>query len=112
MVTDLIQSVQANISVIDTAEENGVRSYIFAPCIVYGEGEGFGNKISIQDVTLVQAAKGLRQVYQPDSDNPVRALRCFPQEVETKISIDMACMSYYRHCHSIPADTAKDPRRV
>ncbi|PYH97947.1 hypothetical protein BO71DRAFT_480833 [Aspergillus ellipticus CBS 707.79] len=47
---------RANVNVIDTAEANGVRSYIFAPCIVYGKGEGFGNQTSIQDVAIVDAA--------------------------------------------------------
>jgi len=57
--------------VIDTAERYGVRSYIFAPCIVYGEGEGFGNRTSIQDVAIVKAAKKARRVYKVDLDNPV-----------------------------------------
>ncbi|XHG04735.1 hypothetical protein AWENTII_007982 [Aspergillus wentii] len=65
-----VQSMKTNRIVIDTAEEYGVRSYIFAPCIVYGEGEGFGNRISIQDVAIVKAAKKIRQVYKVDSDHP------------------------------------------
>ncbi|KAL3454603.1 hypothetical protein BJX65DRAFT_301239 [Aspergillus insuetus] len=65
------QAVRANLSVIDTAEENGVRSYIFAPCMVYGEGEGFRNRTSIQEVTIVQAAKTLRRVYKVDNDDPM-----------------------------------------
>ncbi|KAL3431611.1 hypothetical protein BDV09DRAFT_206482 [Aspergillus tetrazonus] len=65
------QSVRANINVIDAAEDSGVRSYILAPCIVYGEGEGFGNRTAIQDVTIVQAAKALRRVFKVDTDNPV-----------------------------------------
>lgn len=63
--------MKTNRIVIDTAEEYGVRSYIFAPCIVYGEGEGFGNRTSIQDVAIVKAAKKIRQVYKVDSDHPV-----------------------------------------
>jgi len=45
------------------AEKYGVRSYIFIPCIVYGEGKGFGNKISIQTTAVVKAAKGAGAVY-------------------------------------------------
>ncbi|KAL4915391.1 hypothetical protein BDW62DRAFT_212740 [Aspergillus aurantiobrunneus] len=63
-------SVQTNIDVIDTAETHGARSYIFAPCIVYGKGEGFGNKISIQVVAIVQAALELRRVCRVDSQFP------------------------------------------
>lgn len=55
--------------IIDTAEVNGVRSYIFASCIVYGKGEGFGNKISNQEVAIVQAAQKLRRVYRVDFDH-------------------------------------------
>ena len=60
----------ANKLVIDTAEAHGVRSYIFAPCIVYGRGLGFGNVISIQTVAIVRAAKALRRVYKVDQGNP------------------------------------------
>lgn len=56
---------------IDTAEQYGVRSYIFVPCIVYGEGEGFGNRTSIQDVAIVKAAKKAQRVHKVDIDNPV-----------------------------------------
>ncbi|KAL1855448.1 hypothetical protein Plec18170_004168 [Paecilomyces lecythidis] len=63
-------AVRANTTIIDTAESYGVQSYIFVPCIVYGEGEGFGNKISIQTVAIVQAAKALRRVYRTQSDKP------------------------------------------
>jgi hypothetical protein len=37
---------------------------------VYGEGEGFGNKLSIQTVAVIKAAKKLRQVYRVQKDNP------------------------------------------
>lgn len=60
---------------IDTANAHGVRSYIFVPCIVYGEGEGFGNLISIQTVAIVKAAKALGRVYRPDSEEFVRTLQ-------------------------------------
>lgn len=48
-----------------------MRCYIFAPCIVYGKGEGFGNRISIQTVAIVQAAKALRQVYDVNIEGAV-----------------------------------------
>ncbi|KAH7095522.1 hypothetical protein FB567DRAFT_31840 [Paraphoma chrysanthemicola] len=56
-------AVKTNQDIIDTAEKYGVRSYIFAPCIVYGESDGFGNKISIQTTAIVKAAKGAGAVY-------------------------------------------------
>lgn len=65
------QPAKTNTAVIDTAEDNGVRSYIFIPSIVYGEGEGFGNRISIQDVAIVKAAQGVRHVYKFDNNDPV-----------------------------------------
>ncbi|PYH93097.1 hypothetical protein BO71DRAFT_450984 [Aspergillus ellipticus CBS 707.79] len=65
------ESVNANVTVIDAAEANGVRSYIFAPCLVYGKGEGFGNLTSIQDVDIVRAATKLRQVFKVDNDDPI-----------------------------------------
>ncbi|KAF2105551.1 hypothetical protein BDV96DRAFT_359458 [Lophiotrema nucula] len=63
-------ALSTNNIVIDAAEARGVRCYIFAPCIVYGKGEGFGNKISIQTVAIVQAARALQQVYKTDPGNP------------------------------------------
>ncbi|KAE8151366.1 hypothetical protein BDV25DRAFT_138889 [Aspergillus avenaceus] len=62
--------VKANGVVIDNAERHGVRSYIFALCLVYDRGEGFGNKTSIQDVSIVQAAQGARQVCAVDAGDP------------------------------------------
>lgn len=62
--------VEANNLVIETAEAHGVRSYIFAPCIVYGRGLGFGNPISIQTVAVVKAAKAVRRVYKVDEGRP------------------------------------------
>ncbi|KIX99374.1 uncharacterized protein Z520_04950 [Fonsecaea multimorphosa CBS 102226] len=67
----LIQSaVDTNNKVIEQAESLGVPSYIFVPCIVYGRGEGFGNRISIQTVAIVQAARALRRVYSVDKGRP------------------------------------------
>ncbi|KIW29076.1 uncharacterized protein PV07_04919 [Cladophialophora immunda] len=65
----LIQTaVDTNNKVIEQAL--GVHSYIFVPCIVYGQGEGFGNRISIQTVAIVRAAQALRRVYSVDSGRP------------------------------------------
>lgn len=73
----LEKALNTNNTIIETAEEHGVKSYIFVPCIVYGKGEGFGNKTSIQTVAIVDAAKKLRRVCQPDPDNYVCLAR-FP----------------------------------
>ncbi|KAI1752667.1 hypothetical protein F4782DRAFT_499630 [Xylaria castorea] len=64
------QAVDANNFVIEESEKYGIRSYIFAPCIVYGEGEGFGNQISIQTVAIVRAAEAMKRVYRVDTDRP------------------------------------------
>ncbi|KAF7553409.1 hypothetical protein G7Z17_g3644 [Cylindrodendrum hubeiense] len=63
-------AVDANNEVIELAEAQGVRSYIFVPCIVYGKGRGFGNPISIQTVAIVKAAKAAKRVYRVDTDHP------------------------------------------
>ncbi|GFG05105.1 hypothetical protein IFM5058_02260 [Aspergillus udagawae] len=57
------QGVETNSRIIELSESLGVKSYIFAPCVVYGKGEGFGNKISIQTAALVRAAKATGRVY-------------------------------------------------
>ncbi|KAI1496377.1 hypothetical protein F5X99DRAFT_400608 [Biscogniauxia marginata] len=62
--------VNTNCAVIEEAEKFGVRSYIFAPCIVYGKSEGFGNPISRQTVAVVRAAKALKRLYRVDSGRP------------------------------------------
>lgn len=62
--------VFCNNLVTETAAAHGVKSYIFAPCIVYGTGLGFGNKISIQTVAIVRAAKAARKVYKVDDGRP------------------------------------------
>lgn len=43
-----------------------MKTYIYIPCIVYGEGSGFGNRISIQTVAIVRAAKGMRRMCKVD----------------------------------------------
>lgn len=69
-----LQAVATNNTVIETAEAYGVRSYIFVPCIVYGEGDGFGNKISIQTTAVVCAAKKLGTVYDVNPTGAVSGL--------------------------------------
>ncbi|KAL6820198.1 hypothetical protein J3E69DRAFT_374244 [Trichoderma sp. SZMC 28015] len=64
------KAVSTNNTVIELAEELGVKSYIIAPCIVYGEGLGFGNKISAQTVAIVRAAKEAKRVYRVDDNSP------------------------------------------
>ncbi|KAI1384351.1 NAD(P)-binding protein [Hypoxylon trugodes] len=66
------QAVNTNCSVIEQAERQGVRSYIFVPCIVYGKSEGFGEPIATlrQIVAIVQAGKELKRVYRVDLDRP------------------------------------------
>lgn len=39
-----------------------------------GEGEGFGNKISIQTVAIVKAAKAVGKVYKVDDGKPVGSM--------------------------------------
>ncbi|GAQ40637.1 hypothetical protein ANI_1_1454134 [Aspergillus niger] len=65
------ESANTNATIIDTAEAHGVSSYIFAPCLVYGQGEGFSSRTSIQDVDIVRAALKLRRVYKVDTDDPI-----------------------------------------
>ncbi|KAL1845250.1 hypothetical protein VTK73DRAFT_791 [Phialemonium thermophilum] len=72
------KGVEANCKIIDAAEELGVRSYIFAPCIVYGKNEGFGNPVSIQTVAIVRAAKAAGRVYRVDEGRPVRTIPSCP----------------------------------
>ncbi|GIK07709.1 hypothetical protein Aspvir_003376 [Aspergillus viridinutans] len=57
------QGVETNSRIIELSESLGVKSYIFCPCAVYGKGEGFGNKISIQTAAIVRAAKATGRVY-------------------------------------------------
>jgi nucleoside-diphosphate-sugar epimerase len=70
-VTNPLKAISTNNIVISLCATHGVKSYIHIPCIVYGPGTGFGNKISIQTVAIVKAAKALGQVYSVDEGNPV-----------------------------------------
>jgi hypothetical protein len=63
--------VGANNKVIEAGEKHGVSTYIYIPCVVYGEGSGFGNRISIQTVAIVRAAKALRRVCKVDNEEGV-----------------------------------------
>ncbi|GAM38528.1 hypothetical protein TCE0_033f09318 [Talaromyces pinophilus] len=65
----LVQAGKTNVQVIEEGASLGVRSYIFAPCIVYGKGEGFGNPISIQTVAVIRAAKKMRRIYTVDDSS-------------------------------------------
>ncbi|KAI0872635.1 hypothetical protein GGS24DRAFT_466870 [Hypoxylon argillaceum] len=64
------EAIDANNFVIEETEKHGIRSYVFVPCIVYGEGEGFGNRISIQTVAIVRAAEAVKRVYRVDAGRP------------------------------------------
>jgi nucleoside-diphosphate-sugar epimerase len=64
----LASAIAANTGVVERADACGVRSYVFVPCIVYGRGRGFGNRISIQTVAIVKAARAARHVYSVDDD--------------------------------------------
>lgn len=74
IVLSVLQAGKTNVQVIDAGASLGVRSYIFAPCIVYGKGEGFGNPISIQTVAVIRAAKKMRRIYTVDDSSAVRFL--------------------------------------
>ena len=65
------QAVGANNKVIEAGEKHGVSTYIYIPCVVYGQGSGFGNRISIQTVAIVRAAKALRRVCKVDDEDGV-----------------------------------------
>ncbi|KAG8627727.1 hypothetical protein KVT40_003600 [Elsinoe batatas] len=69
-VMQISMPVQTNITITEEGDKYGVKTYILAPCIVYGKGEGFGNIISIQTVDIVTAAKALGQVYKLRDDRP------------------------------------------
>ncbi|KAH7330444.1 hypothetical protein BKA65DRAFT_59040 [Rhexocercosporidium sp. MPI-PUGE-AT-0058] len=62
------EAVETNNTIIELSEAKGVKAYIFAPCIVYGKSEGFGNPISIQTVAIVKAAKAAGGVYSPNKE--------------------------------------------
>ncbi|KAJ7739679.1 NAD-P-binding protein [Mycena maculata] len=69
-----------NLSVIDLSESLDVRSYILVPPMVYGPGEGFGNKISIQFVAIVRIGAALQYLPQIPADDETWAL-CHLQDL-------------------------------
>lgn len=96
---------------IDTADAHGVKSYIFVPCIVYGEGEGFGNSISIQTVAIVKAAKALGRVYSPDSEEFVCVLPWFQplySVAYSNLNLELARQSCRGHCQSLSGNLERN----
>ncbi|KAJ5096722.1 NAD(P)-binding protein [Penicillium angulare] len=63
-VPELQTATNTNVAVVEKGLELGVKVCVLSPCIVYGKGEGFGNKISIQTVDVVIAAKAAGKVYE------------------------------------------------
>ncbi|KAI0105974.1 NAD(P)-binding protein [Daldinia grandis] len=66
------EGVRTNCAVIEQAGRQGVRGYVFVPCIVYGKGTGFGEPVSTlrQIYMIVRSAKALGRVYRVDSNRP------------------------------------------
>lgn len=91
------KAVNTNNTIIETALRYGVKSYIFIPCLVYGKGEGFGNKISIQTVAIVNCARKLGQVYRPDAENYVCS-NLLVHLIYSLTSQVLACLPCCRHC--------------
>ncbi|KAL8292339.1 hypothetical protein RQP46_001805 [Phenoliferia psychrophenolica] len=58
--------VPVNNQILDCAAANGVAGYIVVPPMVYGPGEGFGNKTSIQIVGLFKIIRATGKVFQID----------------------------------------------
>ncbi|KAK4941019.1 hypothetical protein LTR10_018939 [Elasticomyces elasticus] len=67
LLSPLGRAVDANNTVVELDEQLGVQTYLFVPCIVYGQGEGFANKLSIQTVAIIKAAHAARRVYDVNS---------------------------------------------
>ncbi|KAJ7702275.1 NAD-P-binding protein [Mycena rosella] len=74
------QAVNTNISIFDLSESLDVRAYILVPPMVYGPGEGFGNKISIQFVAIVRLAVALQYLPQIPADDETWVL-CHLQDL-------------------------------
>jgi Na+-transporting NADH:ubiquinone oxidoreductase subunit NqrE len=97
--------VGANNKVIEAGEKHGVSTYIYIPCIVYGQGSGFGNRISIQTVAVVRAAKAQRKVYKVDNENGV-SLMVATSGMQSDFGIVLARMPHPRYSHAVhPAST-------
>lgn len=80
-----------------------MRAYIVAPCIVYGEGEGFGNRVSIQTKAVVKAAQATRKVYSVNQGNAVSPMVLCPcaSKCLTEFVTDLAGMPRQRSVFSI-----------
>lgn len=95
----------ANNEVIEAGEKHGVSTYIYIPCIVYGRGSGFGNRISIQTVAVVRAAKALRRVCKVDDEDGV-SLMATTSEIQSDFATVLARVPHPRHSDTIrPAPT-------
>ena len=95
----------ANNKVIEAGEKHGVSTYIYIPCIVYGRGSGFGNRISIQTVAVVRAAKALRRVCKVDDEDGV-SLMVTISEIQSDVAKVLACVPHPRHSDTLhPAPT-------
>ena len=95
----------ANNKVIEAGEKHGVSTYIYIPCIVYGQGSGFGNRISIQTVAVVRAAKALRRVCKVDDENGV-SLMAITSGIQSDFATVLARVPHPRHSlavYSTPA---------
>ncbi|KAL4803998.1 NAD(P)-binding protein [Aspergillus unguis] len=68
---ELQTATNTNVAVVEAGLEHGVKVYTFSPCIVYGKGEGFGNKISIQTVDVVIAAMAAGRMYEFDQEGQI-----------------------------------------
>ncbi|PYI10918.1 hypothetical protein BO78DRAFT_448401 [Aspergillus sclerotiicarbonarius CBS 121057] len=51
------KSIKASVTVIDSAEANGVRRCIFAPCLVYGRGRGLATSFPCKIFRLYKLLK-------------------------------------------------------
>ena len=90
----------ANNKVIEAGEKHGVSTYIYIPCIVYGQGSGFGNRISIQTVAVVRAAKAMRRVCKVDDENGVSLVPTTSGNQSDSVIV-LARMPHRRHSHAV-----------
>ncbi|ETN39001.1 uncharacterized protein HMPREF1541_07043 [Cyphellophora europaea CBS 101466] len=86
-------AIETNITVVELAERLGVYAYVFVPCVVYGEGSGFGNHISIQTAAICRAAKAVRRVHSVDAGNPTWPVSHITDTTNLYISILHAILS-------------------
>lgn len=106
------QATGTNTAVLEACKASGVRCYIFIPCMVYGEAAGFGNKISIQTVAVVRAAKALRQVCRVDDLDGVRIDAKGGAVTSTDVSSAvLASKPCLRHLDPLRPDPSQDSCR-